>query len=68
MAILVLCDHEGATFGAATLNAIAAAAQIGGDVDVLVAGQNVGDIAAEAAKADGVSRVLAADSAEHANG
>ena len=68
MAILVLCDHDGATFGAATLNAIAAAAQIGGDVDVLVAGQNVGDIAAEAAKADGVSRVLAADSAELANG
>ena len=68
MAILVLCDHDGATFGAATLNAIAAAAKIGGDVDVLVAGQNVGDIAAEAAKADGVSRVLAADSAELANG
>ena len=68
MAILVLCDHDGATFGAATLNAISAAAQIGGDVDVLVAGQNVGDIAAEAAKADGVSRVLAADSAELANG
>ena len=68
MAILVLCDHDGATFGAATLNAIAAAAQIGGDVDVLVAGQNVGDITAEAAKADGVSRVLAADSAELANG
>ena len=68
MAILVLCDHDGAAFGAATLNAIAAAAQIGGDVDVLVAGQNVGDIAAEAAKADGVSRVLAADSAELANG
>lgn len=68
MAILVLCDHDGATFGVATLNAIAAAAQIGGDVDVLVAGQNVGDIAAEAAKADGVSRVLAADSAELANG
>ena len=68
MAILVLCDHDGAAFGAATLNAIAAATQIGGDVDVLVAGQNVGDIAAEAAKADGVSRVLAADSAELANG
>ena len=68
MAILVLCDHDGGSFGAATLNAIAAASQIGGDIDVLVAGQNVADIAAEAAKADGVSRVLAADSAELANG
>lgn len=68
MAILVLADHDGATLGAATLNAIAAAAQIGGDIDVLVAGHNVGDIAAEAAKADGISRVLSADAAELANG
>lgn len=68
MAILVLCDHDGSAFGAATLNAISAAMQIGGDIDVLVAGHNVGDIAADAAKADGVSRVLVADSAELANG
>ena len=68
MAILVLCDHDGSAFGAATLNAISAATQIGGDIDVLVAGHNVGDIAADAAKADGVSRVLVADSAELANG
>ena len=68
MAILVLCDHDGAAFGVSTLNAIAAAGQIGGDIDVLVAGHNVGDIAAEAAKADGVSRVFVADSAELANG
>ncbi|MGC6517081.1 MAG: electron transfer flavoprotein subunit alpha/FixB family protein [Candidatus Puniceispirillaceae bacterium] len=68
MAILVLCDHDGASFGAATLNAIAAAQQIGGDIDVLVAGHNIGDIAAQAASADGISRVLAADSAELANG
>ena len=68
MAILVLCDHDGASYGSATLNAIAAAAQIGGDIDVLVAGHNVGDIAAQAAKADGVARVLCADSAELANG
>ena len=68
MAILVLCDHDGAAFGVSTLNAIAAAGEIGGDIDVLVAGHNVGDIAAEAAKADGVSRVFVADSAELANG
>ena len=68
MAILVLCDHDGSAFGAATLNAISAATQIGGDIDVLVAGNNVGDIAADAAKADSVSRVLVADSAELANG
>ena len=68
MAILVLCDHDGSAYGASTLNAVAAAAQIGGDIDVLVVGHNVGDIAAQAAKADGVARVLCADSAELANG
>lgn len=68
MAILVLCDHDSGTFGASTLNAIAAAAQIGGDIDVLVAGHNVGDVASAAAAADNVARVLCADSAELANG
>ena len=68
MAILVLCDHDNGAFGASTLNAIAAAAQIGGDIDVLVAGHNIGDVAAAAAKADNVARVLSADSAELANG
>ena len=68
MAILVLCDHDGGAYGVSTLNAIAAANEIGGDIDVLVAGHNVGDVAAQAAKADGVARVLCADSAELANG
>ena len=68
MAILVLCDHDSGAYGVSTLNAIAAAAQIGGDIDVLVAGHGVGDVAAHAAKADGVARVLCADSAELANG
>ena len=68
MAILVLCDHDGSSYGASTSNAIAAAAQIGGDIDILVAGHNVGDIASQAATADGVARVLVADSAELANG
>ena len=68
MAILVLCDHDGSSYGASTSNAVAAAAQIGGDIDILVAGHNVGDIASQAATADGVARVLVANSAELANG
>ena len=68
MSILVICDHDGAALGAATLNAVTAAAQIGGDIDLLVAGHNVGDIAQAAASIAGVSNVLAADSAELANG
>lgn len=68
MGILVLCDHDGAALGAATLNAVAAASQIGGDIDLLVAGSGIDAIAAEAAKITGVSRVLHADAAEYANG
>ena len=68
MSILVICDHDGAALSAATLNAVTAATQIGGDIDVLVAGQNIGDIASAAASISGVSRVLTADSAELANG
>ena len=68
MAILVLCDHDGSSLAAATLNAVAAAAEIGGDIDLLVAGSGTDAIAAEAAKISGVSRVLHADAAEYANG
>ena len=68
MSILIICDHDGATLGAATLNAVTAAVEIGGDIDVLVAGNNVGDIASQAASIAGVARVLTADSAELGNG
>ena len=68
MSILVICDHDGAALGAATLNAVTAATQIGGDIDLLVIGHNIGDIAQAAASVAGVSNVLTADSAELANG
>ena len=38
MSNLVIAEHDNANLGAATLNAITAASQIGGDVHVLVAG------------------------------
>jgi len=68
MSILVICDHDGVALGAATLNAVTAATQIGGDIDLLVIGHNIGDIAQAAASVAGVSNVLTADSAELANG
>lgn len=63
MAILVLADHTNAALGAATLNTIAAAQKIGGEVDVLVAGANCAGAAQAAAKVAGVSKVLVADNA-----
>ena len=64
MSNLVIAEHDNATLGAATLNAITAASQIGGDVHVLVAGSGAADVAAAAAQVNGVTKVLHAD-ADH---
>ncbi|MEK9860458.1 MAG: FAD-binding protein [Alphaproteobacteria bacterium] len=68
MSILVLAEHDNNELNPATLNAVAAAAQIGGDIHMLVAGSGCGGVADAAAKVAGVSKVLSADSAEYANG
>ena len=65
MSILVIAEHDNATLKAATLNVVAAAAKIGGDIDVLVAGSNCGAAAEAAAKIAGVAKVLVADNAAY---
>ncbi|WAN08288.1 FAD-binding protein [Stutzerimonas balearica] len=67
MAILVIAEHNNAVLAAATLNTVAAAAKIGGDIHVLVAGSGCGAIGEAAAKIEGVSKVLVADDAAYAN-
>ncbi|WP_075881379.1 electron transfer flavoprotein subunit alpha/FixB family protein [Vreelandella massiliensis] len=67
MSILVLADlHEGQLAGA-TAHVIAAAQAIGGDIDVLVAGENVQAAADAAATLDGVTKVRVADNAVYAH-
>ena len=67
MSILVLADlHEGQLAGA-TAHVVAAAQAIGGDIDVLVAGEGVQAAADAAAKLDGVSKVRVADNAVYAH-
>ena len=61
MTALVIAEHDNQSIKAATLNAVTAAAQCGGDVHVLVAGSNAAGAAAAAAKIAGVSKVLLAD-------
>ncbi len=65
MAILVIAEHDNATLKGATLNTITAAAKIGGDVEVLVAGSGCGAAAEAAAKVAGVAKVLVADNAAY---
>jgi electron transfer flavoprotein alpha subunit len=61
MAVLVLAEHDNATLKPATLNTVSAAAKLGDEVHVLVAGANCGGAAQAAAKIAGVSKVLVAD-------
>ena len=61
MAVLVIADHDNASLSDATHKTVTAAAQFGGDVDVLVAGSGAGDVAAAAAKISGVRKVLHAE-------
>lgn len=67
MSILVVAEHDNASIKGATLNTVAAAQKIGGDITVLVAGQSCGAAAEAAAKIAGVSKVLVADNAAYAN-
>ena len=67
MAILVIADHDNANLFGATLNTVAAAQAIGGDIHVLVAGQNAQPVADAAAKVAGVSKVLLAHNAAYAH-
>jgi electron transfer flavoprotein alpha subunit len=61
MSILVVAEHDNKTVKKATLNALAAAQKLGGDIHVLVAGQGAGEAAKAASQIAGVKKVLHAD-------
>ena len=61
MTTLVIAEHDNASIKGATLNTVTAALKCGGDVHVLVAGNNAGAAAAAAAQIAGVTKVLHAE-------
>jgi electron transfer flavoprotein alpha subunit len=67
MTSLVIAEHDNQVLKPSTLNTIAAAVQIGGDIDVLVAGENCAAAAQAAAQIPGVKRVRVADAAQLGN-
>ena len=67
MTILVVAEHDNASLKGATLNTISAAAKLGGDVVVLVAGAGAVAAVEAAAKVAGVAKVLSVDSAAFAD-
>src|SRR5690606_36007897 len=64
MAILLIAEHDNATLSEQTAKALSAALQIGSDVHVLVAGKDAKAAADEAAKLQGVTKVLLAEADE----
>ncbi len=66
MTILVIAEHDNAALKGATLNTIAAAQKIGGDIHVLVAGHNAGGAAKAAPQVAGVAKALHADAPQFA--
>src|SRR5215469_16839122 len=68
MTILVIAEHDNASIKGATLNTVAAAQKIGGDIHVLVAGHNAQAAAEAASKVAGVAKVLLADAPQLAEG
>ena len=67
MSVLVIAEHDNVSLKVATLNTIAAALALSGAVDVLVAGDACQGVAAEVAKAVGVSKVFVTESPALAN-
>ncbi|MDR2624777.1 MAG: FAD-binding protein [Zoogloeaceae bacterium] len=65
MAILVIAEHDHASLKAATRNTLAAAAKLGGEVHLLIAGSNAAGAAAQGATA-GAAKVLLADAPQYA--
>lgn len=66
--ILIIAEHDGAALNPATGKCVACATELAGaEIDILVLAESAADVAAEAAKIDGVNRVLTAERAENVN-
>lgn len=61
MTILVIAEHDNASLKDATLSAVAAASEIGGEISLLIAGKAVAAVAEQASQIAGVANVLVAD-------
>ena len=65
MSILIIAEHDNSSLKPATLNSVTAAQEIGGDIDILVAGSACQAAAEQAAQIAGINKVLVADDAAY---
>ena len=68
MTALVIAEHDNQALKGATLNTVTAAAQLGGEVHVLVAGHQAAEAAKAASQVAGVTKVIHADAPGFAHG
>lgn len=66
MSVLILAEHNNHKLLSATLNAVTAAKELGGEINILVAGHNAGEVAGQAAAIIGVIKVLHAEAPHYA--
>lgn len=66
--ILVIAEHDNSTLSLSTLNILSAAQQLGGDINLLVAGNDAASVVEQAQAIPSVSKVISANSAALADG
>ena len=67
MSILVIAEHDNTNLKGATLNAVAAAKEIGNDITLLVIGLNISSVVDEAKQLNGVTKILSCDDSLYEN-
>jgi electron transfer flavoprotein alpha subunit len=68
MSILLLAEHDNQAIKPATLHAVSAAAKIGGEIHLLVAGAGCRPAAEAGARIPGIAKVLLSDDAAYGHG
>tara|TARA_B100001109_G_scaffold223429_1_gene195810 strand:- start:395 stop:1324 length:930 start_codon:yes stop_codon:yes gene_type:complete len=67
MSILVIAEHDNSNLKGSTLNTVAAASILEGDIHILVAGSGIDSVVSESQTLDGVSKVISCDSETYLN-
>src|SRR6266566_2248179 len=68
MPILVIAEHDNRRLSASTLHAVTAAAKLGAEIHMLIAGAQCGAVAEAAARVVGVSMLRVADAPHYRDG
>ena len=67
MSILVIAEHDNTNLKGSTLNTLAAAGNLTGDIHLLIAGSGIESVLNESQTLDGVSKVISCDNETYAN-